>query len=379
MPGAKPVIVYAASGYTGRLACASLTQLGIAFVAAGRNRARLDAVVDEMRAQGADCEAVACEHTLGGLRSLMRGARVVINISGPFSRLGPVVVEAALAEGLHYVDSTGEQDFMFDMRRDFGRRFADRGLLLSPSTAFLWAPGAAATELCLQTPGIDSVETVYAPPSLQTVASLQSMFRSVRRGGDNLADGNRVPTDATAVRQAQVPGRGRVGALGVAAGEATFLAGDARVRNCRTWFANPMLARAAGVFKAWERVANGALGGFVQGEQLDRVTDALIERFKHDPPAEDPDANLFVVETVGTGDGQRVRVVMNGTSPYVFTGFTCAMAAQELLQGEPRRVGYASLAQAFGARHVLRRFQEVGTQATVEVTRTERGSITEAA
>lgn len=375
----KPVIVYAASGYTGRLACESLTRLGVPFIAAGRNQQRLDAVADEMRRRGADCEAVACEHTPEGLRSLMRGSKVVVNTSGPFSWLGPAVVEAALAEGLHYVDSTGEQDFMFDVRRDFGQRFADRGLLLSPSAAFLWGPGSAAAELCLETPGIDSIETVYAPPSLQTVASLQSMFRSVRRGGDNIVDGTRVPTDATAVQRVDVPGRGTIGSLCVAAGEATFLSGDARVRNCRTLFANPMLARASGVFAAWGTVANGLLGNFVDPGRLDRVTDVLIERLKHDPPAEDPAANLFVVQTTATGDGQRVRVRMDGTSPYVFTGFTCAMAAQELLQGKLMRVGYASLAQAFGARHVITRFGEIGTHATIEVTRTERGRVTEAA
>lgn len=375
----KPVVVYAASGYTGRLTCQSLTTLGVPFVAAGRNLQKLRKVADDMRALGADCEAIACEHTPAGLRGLLRGRKVVINISGPFSKLGMAVVDAALEEGVHYVDSTGEQDFMFDIRRDYGQRFADRDLLLSPSAAFLWGPGAAAAALCLEVPGIDSIETIYAPPSLQTVASLQSMFRTVRRGGDVIADGSRRPANTTETHRVQVPGRGTVGALCVAAGEATFLAGDARVRNCKTYFANDSLARASLVFGAWERLANGVLGHFVQGEQLDRITDEAVYRLKRDPPAEDPAANLFVVQTIGTGDGQRVRVQMNGTSPYVFTGFASALAAQELLRGNLQRAGYASLGQAFGARHVIGRFAEVGTTASIEVTRTERAAITAAA
>ncbi|MEY4581446.1 MAG: hypothetical protein RL701_6149 [Pseudomonadota bacterium] len=371
----KPVIVYAASGYTGRLACEWLAKLGVPFVAAGRNLAKLESVVKPLRALGADCEASACEHTPEGLNKLLLGSRVVINISGPFSLLGREVVQAALDNGVHYVDSTGEQDFMFDLRRDFGQRFAAKELLLSPSAAFLWGPGAAAAELCLETPGIEDIETIYAPPSLQTVASLQSMFRSVRRGGDVIRDGSRTPADTTTAVHVQVPRRGKVGALCVAAGEATFLAGDARVRHCRTYFANDALARAATVFGAWEKLANNVLGHFVAGEKLDRFTDAAVLRFKSDPPAEDPAAHRFIVQTVGIGAGQRVKVLLEGTSPYVFTGFTCALAAQELLAGRARRFGYASLGQAFGARHVLARFSEAGTETTYEVTRTERALI----
>jgi short subunit dehydrogenase-like uncharacterized protein len=54
-----PVVVYAASGYTGRLTCEALTRLRIPFVAAGRNRERLEAVVKASRACGGECEAAA--------------------------------------------------------------------------------------------------------------------------------------------------------------------------------------------------------------------------------------------------------------------------------------------------------------------------------
>ncbi len=37
-----PVVVYGASGYTGRLAIEFLREYGIPFVAAGRNRARIE-------------------------------------------------------------------------------------------------------------------------------------------------------------------------------------------------------------------------------------------------------------------------------------------------------------------------------------------------
>src|SRR5262245_7865217 len=101
MSAQKPVVVYAASGYTGRLVCQHLARLGLPFVAAGRNEARLEKVAGEFRARGADCIARAVEHSPASLQRLFRGARVVVNTSGPFSLLGRPVVEAALAEGCH--------------------------------------------------------------------------------------------------------------------------------------------------------------------------------------------------------------------------------------------------------------------------------------
>ncbi|WP_249010913.1 hypothetical protein [Conexibacter sp. DBS9H8] len=41
MPTAKPVVVYGASGCTGRLVCEDLREYGMAFIAAGRNADRL--------------------------------------------------------------------------------------------------------------------------------------------------------------------------------------------------------------------------------------------------------------------------------------------------------------------------------------------------
>lgn len=46
MPTAKRVVVYGASGYTGRLICEYLREYNIPFLAAGRDHGRLKGVVD---------------------------------------------------------------------------------------------------------------------------------------------------------------------------------------------------------------------------------------------------------------------------------------------------------------------------------------------
>ena len=128
-----PVIIYGASGYTGKLIAWHLAEAGIPFIAAGRSIERLEeqmALVPELKGAAFECRAVA--HEVTALTSLFTGAKVVYNVAGPFSELGRPVVEAALAAGCHYLDTTGEADWMRTVRDDFGAKFAAKKLLLAP-------------------------------------------------------------------------------------------------------------------------------------------------------------------------------------------------------------------------------------------------------
>ena len=49
MSDKKPVVVYGASGYTGRLVCEYLRELHLPFIAAGRDGARVKAVMERIR------------------------------------------------------------------------------------------------------------------------------------------------------------------------------------------------------------------------------------------------------------------------------------------------------------------------------------------
>src|ERR1700728_1567666 len=98
MTDKKPVIVYGASGYTGRLACEYLRELHVPFIAAGRDRARTQAVMDKIPGiETADYEVAEVEHSVKALAKLFDGAKVVSNMVGPFRKYGPEVAEASLA------------------------------------------------------------------------------------------------------------------------------------------------------------------------------------------------------------------------------------------------------------------------------------------
>src|SRR6266516_1615073 len=121
MSSTKPVVVYGASGYTGRLVCEYLREFNLPFVAAGRDAARVQAVMDRVPGiETANYEVAEVEHTVEGLTDLFTGAQVVCNMVGPFAKYGHEVVEACIAADCHYLDTTGEQDWMIACDEGYG-------------------------------------------------------------------------------------------------------------------------------------------------------------------------------------------------------------------------------------------------------------------
>src|SRR5450756_1967605 len=91
----RPVVVYGASGYTGRLICEYLREFHVPFVAAGRDKARIQDALDHVPGiDTVDHEVVEVAHEVGPLTELFAGARVVCNTVGPFAQYGGEVVEA---------------------------------------------------------------------------------------------------------------------------------------------------------------------------------------------------------------------------------------------------------------------------------------------
>ncbi len=178
MSTSKPVVVYGASGYTGRLICEYLREYHVPFVAAGRSGGRVKSAMEGNVAgiETADYEVAEAEHTVDALTELFTGAKVVLNAVGPFSRYGGEVVEACLAAGCHYADVSGEQDWVITCDETYGPRMAERGLLLSPGIAQMYTTGEIAAQLCLETPGLDSLDIVVFWKGSPTTASTRTIL-----------------------------------------------------------------------------------------------------------------------------------------------------------------------------------------------------------
>ena len=84
MSSSKPVVVYGASGFTGRLVCEYFREYNLPFVAAGRSGDRVQSAMDHNvpGIETAGYEVVAVDHTVDALTELFTGASVVCNTVG---------------------------------------------------------------------------------------------------------------------------------------------------------------------------------------------------------------------------------------------------------------------------------------------------------
>jgi short subunit dehydrogenase-like uncharacterized protein len=118
-----PVVVYGASGYTGRLVMEHLREHGMPFVAAGRDRRRIEESLRLVPGiESARYEIAEVEHSVEALTKLLQGRRVICNTVGPFARYNMEVAEACLRTNVHYMDTTGEQFAMMQLDKHFQPR-----------------------------------------------------------------------------------------------------------------------------------------------------------------------------------------------------------------------------------------------------------------
>jgi len=354
----KPVVVYGASGYTGRLVCEYLREYNVPFVAAGRDEGRLTESMSSHVAgiETADYEVRTVEHDVDALTELLSGASVVLNTVGPFSKWGPPVVEAALAAGVHYTDTTGEQDWLITCDEEYGQAFADKGLLLSPGIAQMYTTGEIAAQLCLETPGLDTLDIAVFWGGSPTIASTQTILVNAATSRAHYLEQNayvEFPPDQGLVPLV-VPGQHEL-ALSLPWGGTShpvWFRRDPRVANVKAQ---------GGVFNAAlmngvPQIVAAALDATkdMDAEERDAALTATAAQVMNQmPPRENPRVNKSLDSVHASGPLGRAHCVIHGNSNYKQTGLLQAYAAYSLLQQPPLRTGFASGCQAFGHRTLL--------------------------
>jgi hypothetical protein len=356
------VVLYGASGYTGKLTAWKLAERGIPFIAAGRNAERLQAELAKVpELEGHDYSCISVNNERRALAELFKGKKVVINIVGPFMQLGRPVVEACLDAGCHYFDTTGEMDWAQLLKKEFGPKFKARELALCPANSYMWAEGNIAAEIALETPGIDTLDIVYLADSQVSEASTASFLRMCTNPQHSLQNGELVIWPYATSYTVQLPGEHKsFNALPWSGGgEPVWFEGDPRVRNCSVLVSFRNQALFAGVFQLLQKFE--AECRELPQAKREEITNAWgADITKVEPPRENPDVNRCILSCQGRGNANSVSVILRGNSPYAQTGVLGAEAARRVLRGLLRETGLVSPAKAFGARSLLASLADEG-------------------
>ena len=357
MSTSKPVVIYGASGYTGRLIAEYLREFNLPFIAAGRDARRIqDAMEHVPGIETADYEVHEVEHSVDALTELFSGAKVVCNTVGPFASYGPEAVEACINSGCHYLDTTGEQDWMIRCDESYGVHMAEHGLLLAPGIAQMYTTGEIAANICLETPGLDTLDIAVFWKGSPTVASTKTILVNAALAKAFYLDQNEYvewPADGT-IYELAIPGQHEIGLALPWGGTShpVWFKRDPRVANVKVLGGLLNRALMQGVPQIVAAVL-AQVADLPDDEKFKVLSEQALAVQSEMPPRENHRVNFSVDSVHASGRLGSVQCVVRGACNYKQTGLLQAYGAHHLVVGAPRRVGFASACQAFGHRELL--------------------------
>jgi len=370
-----PVVVYGASGYTGMLIMDWLIDQQIPFTAVARNAGRVQEMMAQrvVRLESATYEIIEAEHNVESLTKAFKGAKVVCNTVGPFVNFGLTTVEAALKAGCHYIDTTGEQSYIREVREKFGELYRQAGLLVSPSIAYMYTFSEIAAELALETPGIDAIETAAicrgprGGASGVTVGSTASIFEMYRQEACYLWEKKLVPHAFGASFNIVDPNFFQpVFALPwTGTSLPVYFEHDARVRSCISsvgFYDNDVMKMVHAIGAKWDAEYKN-----LPKAQQDAVIKGIVDSTTPSMPARERTTTQRTLDfAIGRGQLGAVRATVHGITSYISTGAVQTAAVMKLIDGETSKVGFASASKAFGHRYLLGFLEQRGlARATV--------------
>jgi short subunit dehydrogenase-like uncharacterized protein len=363
------IVLFGATGYTGRLVVEQLVLRGQRPVLAARDAGRLEALASEF---GGLESAVADVSRPASVRALVERGDVLLTTVGPFARWGGAALDAAIGAGAHYVDSTGEPNFIRRVFEREGPRAKEAGCGLLTAFGYDWVPGNLAGALALRDAG-DAASAVRIGYFLRGELDADGMSGGTRASAAGAFlepgygwRGGRLVTErgGARVRSFEVGGRSRA-AISAGSSEAFTLSrihpGLQEVDVYLGWFggasravslASLVMAGAtrvpgvrAGLRAAFGRMIKVSTGG-PSAEQRERTGSEIVAE------ALDPTGRVLA------------KAHLTGVNGYTFTGAILAWAAERAAAGGLQGTGALGPADGFGLDALEQGVAEAGLRRT---------------
>jgi short subunit dehydrogenase-like uncharacterized protein len=185
-------LIYGANGYTGELAAREAVRRGLSPILAGRSA---DAVSHLARELGLPSRSFPLDDP-AVVRAGLVGVEAVLHCAGPFVRTSPIMVNACLATGVHYLDITGEiavfEAVLSTPKADAALR---AGIALLPGVGFDVVPSdSVAFRLEAALPGATELALAFASDrSSYSRGTAKTMIENLPHAGAVRRNGKIVP------------------------------------------------------------------------------------------------------------------------------------------------------------------------------------------
>ena len=361
------IVLYGATGYTGRLVTRELVDAGAEFVVGGRNADKLGALSREL-GQGAPTRVARIDDD-ASLRALLDGADVLINCAGPFTFAGEPVVRAAVDAGVHYVDSTGEQTFIRMVFERYGPQAERKGIALVPGCGFDYVPGDCIARIAARGhEPLDELLLAYWVKDFgMTRGTMRSAIEMLKPGsGVEYRDGElrALPSGVFRASFEFPPPIGREPVGPYPAGEPITVPRHTDVRtvraviSARAAFPEQLLPLAPYLTPISAQIFQGPVPGL-----LGRA----IERLPEGPPEDERRAAEWAIVAQGRdAEGIGVRAAVRGQDVYGLTARALVWAARQIEAGGHRGEGALGPAAAFDPEEILDALSDFGVRWVVD-------------
>lgn len=310
------LMIYGATGYTGRMAAEHAKAAGTPLVLAGRSRESLSRLAAEL---GVEYRVFSLDDP-AAIHDSLAGVLVLINCAGPFTRTAEALMKASIRSGVHYLDTAAEL-VSYRLAESLDDQAKAAGIMLMP--------GGGGSVAMLGSLAGHAVGKVRAPRKIRIALHVAG---ALSRGSAISAMEN-----VTAEVLARIGGR----LVGVAAdGIGKFDFGQGTV-DCFPVTLPDLITiwRSTGVPDV-ETFVHVPGDGFPQGD-LSLLADG--------PGEEDRLANRYQAAVeVTDAEGQVTRSLLDTVNGYTFTAMAAAEAGRRVLAGEVRP-GFQTPAVLFGS------------------------------
>jgi short subunit dehydrogenase-like uncharacterized protein len=307
------LLIYGATGYTGQLIAEEAARSGLDFAVAGRDRVKVNALARRLGVPG---RAFTLDDP-STVRAELRGARVLLNVAGPFSLTAQALIEASIAEGVHYLDTTAEFA-IYAVAEAQSAAAAAAGVMLAPGVGWDVVPSdAVAVRAAGRTPRPVRLRVAlkvtggFSRGSVSSAAGIGDLIGLVRSEGELI----RLPAPAPAAFDF---GTGPEDFAPVPMGDLITAWHSTGLRNIEVFMRS-----------------EGAIP--TPGEQLPDGPTA----------AERAVGRYWALAEVTDADGSVVRSVIETPTGYMYTQLSAVAAAGRVLDGQ-HPAGFQTPSSAFG-------------------------------
>lgn len=312
----QKLMIYGATGYTGRMAAEHAKAAGLDPILAGRSPQKLTALATEL---GLDHRVFDVDDPTA-VDEALSGISVVLNYAGPYRRTAEPLMTAAVRSSTHYLDTAAELD-SYRLAETLDEQAVAAGVMLLPgsggSVAML---GSLAAHAARRIEGhITRVDIALHVAGSMSRGSAISAAENIELQSLQRTNGVLVAHD---------PQRSRPFEFGAGPKES-------------------YPATLPDLITIWRSIGVPNIGTYVHVSG-DAFPKGDLNTLPDGPTAEQRQANRYQASAEVTGEnGQVVRSVLETVNGYTFTSLASIEAARRVLQRESRP-GFQTPADIFG-------------------------------